>query len=68
MDDPTLMGGPEGIGYLVEQAQAISGGQRARSQALSQVLAIEPLHGEEALAIRGLTVSDVGDNARVAKL
>lgn len=68
MNDSTLVGEGKGFGDLLDQAQAIVHRERPPRKALSEILAFEPIHGEEALTVGSLAVRNMSDDAGVAKL
>ena len=68
MNNSALVSDRERVCDLGEQAQAIAYQERTLRQMLPEVLPIEPLHGEEALAVSGLPMSDIGHDAGVAQL
>src|SRR5262245_60547684 len=68
MDDSLPVQEFEGGGNALEQAYTVLQRQRTAAEALEQVFAVEPLHGEEAAAAVVLAVGHVGDDARVVKL
>ena len=68
VDDPALVRNRERFGNLFEKPRAIAHWQRPPSQARGEILSLQPLHGEESLAIRAPAMSNVADDAWVAKL
>src|SRR5688572_135182 len=63
----TLLGA-EPLGDAGGHGRGLAQREAAPEQANLQVLAVEPLHGEEALAERGDAVADVADDARVLEV
>jgi len=68
MDDAALMCEGKSISDLLNEQQAIAHGKRPSSQALPEILAFEPLHGQKALPVRGLTMRNMSNDAGVPKL
>lgn len=67
MDNTAAVRDRECVGDLSKEAQAVAHWEWSVRQTLAQILALEPLHGKKALAVQGLTVSNVADDTRVAK-
>ena len=48
---PLLVGHGERLGGVAQQREGLLEAQRPAGEALGQVLALQPLHGEEGLAV-----------------
>lgn len=57
----------ERLGRMAQQGQGLRQAQGLVREALSEILALQPLHGEEGLALLGEAVGDIGDDAGVVQ-
>jgi len=68
VDDAALVGDGERRSGVAQQGQTVGQAQRAAREALRQVFAGEPLHGEVGLAIAGHAMREVLDDPWMAEL
>ena len=68
MDDPGGMRRRERLGDAQPERDGLGDVERAAREAAIEVLALEPLHREELLALRRLAVREVPDDPGVAEL
>jgi hypothetical protein len=66
--DAAAVGLGERVGHLPRQAEHVVERQGPPLQALVQILALEPLHGEERAALGGEAVAEVAHDAGVVEL
>lgn len=68
MNDAALVRPGEGGEDLRQEGQAVGQRQRAAQEPQPKVFPVQPLHGEEMLALGCLTMSNMSDDARVVQL